>query len=167
MRFEFTKYEFLPSEKKAVFYYATHFDDGKILRWHEAILLPKPAGEIPTVLLESLHLMLGISYWKFYPSLIVRQPYQLTKQQADFFNTVYKNGLGEFFYRNNLDPTMSPKFEARNQKSETNPKISNFEIRISDFPSQALVGVGGGKDSIVTAELLKEHGFDFNSFFVG
>ncbi len=158
--FEFTKYDFTPGQQRVFFHYKTEFDDGNVVNWTETIILPKPVDHIPTILLESLHIMLGISYWKFYPSFIVRQPYQLTKPQANFWNTVYKKGLGEFFYRNALDPKISPKFSFENT---TQP----IPTSSSKLLTSSLVGIGGGKDSIVTAELLKEAGFDFDSFFVG
>ncbi|MEK7124391.1 MAG: UDP-N-acetylmuramoyl-L-alanine--D-glutamate ligase, partial [Patescibacteria group bacterium] len=90
--------------------------------------------------------------------------YNLSKQEADFWNIVYKKGLGEFFYRNNLDPKISPLFPYK--KSDAFRVIPRRFPRNSVTPTNILVGVGGGKDSIVSAELLKEHGINFNSFSV-
>src|SRR3989344_3479838 len=170
--FEFTGYDFQPAKKRAVFYYATRFADRSSLEFSETILLPKklemkgiPAG-LTKKLLESLHIMLGISYHKFYFAPKIELPYALAEGEAHFWNEVYKKGLGEFMYRNKLDPGQLAKFEARSTKSETNPKVSNFDIRISDFPSRSLVGIGGGKDSIVAAELLKIHGEKITAFVV-
>ena len=170
--FEFTGYDFQPAKKRAVFYYATRFADRSSLEFSETLLLPKklemngiPAG-LTKKLLESLHIMLGISYHKFYFAPKIELPYALAEGEAHFWNEVYKKGLGEFMYRNKLDPGQLAKFEARSTKSETNPKVSNFDIRISDFPSRSLVGIGGGKDSIVAAELLKIHGEKITAFVV-
>ena len=44
-----------------------------------------------------LHIIAGISYYKlFLPRDIVIKTLRLNKQQADFFNSFYINGLGEF-----------------------------------------------------------------------
>ena len=64
--FEFTSYEFTPGQNRIFFHYRTAFESGEVMDWTEIIILPKPAVGIPAAMLESLHLMLGISYWKFY-----------------------------------------------------------------------------------------------------
>ncbi len=157
--FEFTSYQFEPEKKQAIFYYATVFEDGETIHWTEIIILPKIArSPTPRNLLESLHIILGISYYKFHCATSVKLRYALTKQEADFWNTVYKKGLGEFFYKNNLDPSISPKFPF-NKIEKSAPRFM-----IHDSSSKCLVGIGGGKDSIVVAELLKQHGFDITAF---
>src|SRR3989338_3101249 len=160
--FEFTSYEFTPGQNRIFFHYRTAFESGEVMDWTEIIILPKPAVGIPAAMLESLHLMLGISYWKFYclpAGRQVRQPYQLTKQQADFFNTVYKKGLGEFFNRNNLDPKISPKFSY-------DKTVKPIPASSSKLLTSILLGIGGGKDSIVSAELLREANHPFTSFHI-
>ena len=71
--FEFTSYQFEPARKRAVFHYTTKFGGGQAIHFTETLLLPAipdvkeiPAGLLKKML-ESLHLMLGISYYKFYP----------------------------------------------------------------------------------------------------
>ena len=55
-------------------------------------------------LLTQLSLGLGLSYWKMYcPSELV-PPTPLTSAEADAWNTIYRDALGEFFFRNQLDP---------------------------------------------------------------
>ena len=162
--FEFTFYSFDPAKKRAVFNYKTEFSDREPLTFTETILLPKaPATDIPKelleILLQSLHIILGISYYKFYCATNVKLPYALSKQESDFWNTVYKKGLGEFFYKNNLPPKISPKFPFK--------KNVHYNIQALPHYNRHLVGIGGGKDSIVAAELLKENGFDITAFVVG
>src|SRR3989344_1113629 len=162
--FEFTSYVFEPDKKQAVFKYKTEFSDREPIIWTESILLPNvpdlkriPKGLLEK-LLQSLHIVLGVSYWKFYCATKVMMPYALSKQEANFWSTVYKKGLGEFFYKNNLDPKISPKFPfTKNYK----PEPISYK-----FSGRALVGIGGGKDSIVSAELLKQAGFDITSFSI-
>ncbi len=159
--FEFTSYEWEPEKKQVFFHYKTEFEDAEPIVWTESVILPRvpDTKDIPKKLLESLHIMLGISYWKFHCATNLRMPYALHKKEADFWNVVYKKGLGEFFYINNLDPKVSPKFPFnKNTKSD--------KLQTSSFKNRALVGIGGGKDSIVVAELLKQHGFDFTAFVV-
>lgn len=160
--FEFISYEFQPAQKRAVFHYATKFPDKDPIIWTETIILPEiPRCPAPEKLLESLHIMLGISYWKFYCATNIKLPYRLSKGEADFWNIVYKKGLGEFFYKNNLNPNISPKFPFSKQAVKDN---SSYKILAPRFKS--LVGIGGGKDSIVSAELLKTDKFDFTSFHI-
>ena len=49
------------------------------------------------------HIAFGISYYKaFLSPQIVIESGTLTQSQADFFNTFYLNGLGEFSVKNNV-----------------------------------------------------------------
>jgi len=162
--FEFTSYKFEPLEKRVIFNYKTEFTDENPLHFTESVVLPKipdlkniPAGLIEK-LLQDLHIILGISYYKLYCATKVKISYELTKKEADFWNTIYKKGLGEFFYRNNLDPSISPKFAYK--KNYVSKPISCV------LNPKSLVAIGGGKDSIVSAELLKEGPFDFETFFI-
>lgn len=162
--FEFTSYTFSPTKSRAVFYYATYFSDKSVLHFSEEILLPKPVStkKIPKELLEkilsSLHIILGISYYKFYCAPKISLPYQLSKGESEFWNTVYQNGLGEFFFQNKLDPKISPTFPFKKNIVVT-PTILNPD-------KNYLVGIGGGKDSIVVAELLKQAGVNQTLFHV-
>jgi len=164
--FEFTSYQFEPSKKGILFNYKTEFNDGSALFFTETIILPKTVNpkKISTKefekLLESLHIILGISYYKFYCATKVKFKYILSKKEADFWNTVYKKGLGEFFYRNNLDPKISPKFNFSKNKVTDFPEF-NFSNS-----KKCLLGIGGGKDSIVAGELLKESGFEITALSI-
>src|SRR3989344_1640555 len=106
--FEFTSYKFEPAKKRITFNYRTIFEGKDPLIFTETIILPKVPNldttpkEAVNKLLESLHIILGISYYKFYCATKVTLPYGLSKKEADFWNIIYKNGLGEFFYVNKL-----------------------------------------------------------------
>lgn len=160
--FEFTSYIYEPDKKRVVFTYKTEFEGREPLVWTEAIILPAiPEHEPPKKLLEALHIILGLSYWKFYcpPAVaFAKEGATLSEAEADFFNTVYKKGLGEFFYKNKLDPKISPKFPFSTTTRYNATTLQRY--------NRSLVGIGGGKDSIVSAELLKEAGHDFTSFHV-
>jgi UDP-N-acetylmuramoylalanine--D-glutamate ligase len=161
--FKFDSYKFEPENKQIIFNYRQEFKDGEAIIFTEKILLPEAPnlGGIPLGLLDrllsGLHLVLGTSYYKLYCAPDVRTPYKLTKEEADFWNTVYRKGLGEFYYRNGLDPKSSPKFSFdRRAKAESYSITKN---------NKCLVSVSGGKDSIVATELLKEQGFDITAVF--
>ena len=101
--FEFVSYEIQPDKKTINFNYRT-----RDLYLTEKIILPSPIpSSVNSVLLknilDNLHLILGISYFKIYCPKEIVIPYYLSKAQADFWNTVYTKGLGEFFYKNKID----------------------------------------------------------------
>lgn len=162
--FEFTQYNFLPEKKKITFSYAIHGVKEQTLRFTETVDLPRVPliSEIPQsvldALLRDLHLILGISYYKMFVPKAVKHSYALTREQASFWNTVYQTGLGEFLYRNKLDPRRMARFSATRGKKAQAVRIIRKD--------RSLVGIGGGKDSIVTAELLKQHKHPITSFHV-
>lgn len=109
-----------------------------------------------TRILENLLLVLGISYWKAYcPRDIVIKPFTLTRAQAEFWNTVYTKGLGEFFYQNNIDYRGLVAFPF--DEHAESPSLANIQTN-----EASLVMLGGGKDSIVSAELLRKEGKPFS-----
>ncbi|MBI2054355.1 MAG: UDP-N-acetylmuramoyl-L-alanine--D-glutamate ligase [Candidatus Staskawiczbacteria bacterium] len=164
--FEFVSYKFEPRKKRIFFNYKQRFKNNSPIFFIETIILPKAVDfkEIPDGFLnkifESLHLMLGISYYKFYcpPAVaIAKAGATLSEKEAEFWNTVYEKGLGEFFYRNKLDPGISPKFPFKKN-------IKSMAYRL-ESNNKCLVFMGGGKDSIVASELLREQKFDATAFF--
>lgn len=133
---------------------------GKIIDFTEKISFPPikdlrvPQSLINNIL-DNLLLILGVSYWKLYcPKDIVLESISLTKDQANFWNTVYTKGMGEFFYKNNIDFRGLIKFPFDN-------KVAFGPVKFSR-KNRSLVGIGGGKDSIVSAELLKQHNKQFD-----
>ena len=123
-------------------------------RFEEKIFLPKPISDsvdadVLTALLFNLHLALGISYWKMkcLPKIEIRSGI-LTTDQAQFWNLIYTKGLGEFYYRNKID--------FRNLVSFPYSHSAKVETKSLSFLKRELVGIGGGKDSMVTWERLKK-----------
>ncbi|WP_339865554.1 hypothetical protein [Paremcibacter congregatus] len=101
-------------------------------------------------LLHALHLAAGISYYKaFCPSEIRIDNQTLSPEDAAFFTKFYLHGLGEFAVENNLDLRETIQFPlSRAQRSIASP----VELKES-----AVVPIGGGKDSLVSLEIMK-HG---------
>jgi hypothetical protein len=97
--------------------------------------------------LQLLFFMAGVSYYKMYlaPEIVV-QAGEIDQPLADFLGKTYQRGLGEFFYLNQLDPRTPATFPTNSQ--------SLRHIKINNETGQ-LIGLGGGKDSLVSAELLR------------
>lgn len=105
------------------------------------------------LILDNILLVLGISYWKLYcPTEIRIHPFSLTKRQAEFWNTLYTKGMGEFYYKNNINFKGLVCFPHDTRVTNAVRKEQVNDKRILPW---SLVQIGGGKDSIVTTELLK------------
>lgn len=152
----------VPSENTIRFSYILKQGE-KRYSFTETIHLPDlPRSLVPEDLLQrvlqSVHLALGISYWKLFCSTEIQiNGYSLTPSQATFWNAVYTKGLGEFFYKNQIDFRGLVSFP-----SDTTP-VSPVHL---PRRNRSLVGIGGGKDSIVTAELLKKADRPFDGLVV-
>jgi hypothetical protein len=92
-----------------------------------------------------------ISYWKAAcsPELIVR-PQALSASQVLWWKKLYLNGLGEFFYTNGIEPGND--FMTIRATEGKQLEKSNCETAAG-----LLVPVGGGKDSVVSLELLSHY----------
>ena len=127
--------------------------------FEETVSFPLPEEDLsPDAMLALDHafrlifLLAGASYYKTYvPQRLECKAFPLDKAAAAFFEKTYLNGLGEFAYRNKLD---------------LDGKI-NFAVDANAAPEKhvslppkhkLLVPVGGGKDSIVSIETLKQAG---------
>ena len=113
---------------------------------------PQPDLSDPAVsrLLFSLGMAELVSYWKIACPPVVRLPMHMTKEQADWWKQLYFGGLGEFFYRNGIETDFD---------SFMTIESGSDALSSADAPQKTLSGklipVGGGKDSIVTLNLLK------------
>lgn len=160
-RFIFESYALDQTERRIELCYSL---DGK-LKFTETLILPPslkldmPPTELDAALF-ALHLAGGISYYKTYlPKTIEIASGQLSASAATFWDQLYQNGLGEFFYRNQIDFRGLIRFPALgNEKVMPNSKPRS--------PRRVLVPFGGGKDSLVTAEILKDVGVDQTLFRV-
>ncbi len=102
---------------------------------------------------ENLLILAGVSYFKAYaPKNIELSLGNLTEDEAAFYSQTYEKGLGEFWYVNGLDP-----------KSKVNFPISSKhkDVLAGGKHEGMVVGIGGGKDSLVTVEALKKTNVDF------
>ncbi len=97
-----------------------------------------------------------ISYWKATcsPEVVIK-PYVLSEAQISFWKKLYFNGLGEFFYVNGIE-VLQEDFMKIRCASEAPVHKTTF-----DTSDRFIVPIGGGKDSVVTLELLRKAGKDF------
>ena len=77
----------------------------------------------------------------------------LTAEEIRWWKKLYFNGLGEFLYRNGIDATEEELIQIEAPEPEAFHEPLVFEAK-----TDALVPIGGGKDSAVTATLLKNNG---------
>ena len=110
--------------------------------------------------LDNLFIAVGVSYYKaFVPEVIeFDNDLQLTEDEAQFWHSFYVNGLSEFAHKNKISLEEKVKF----------PFVKNLQKKPFNLPlsETVLVPVGGGKDSNVTIEILRENNFDIMLFSV-
>ncbi len=101
-----------------------------------------------------------VSYFKCTcsPNVIINAGY-IDDTQINWFKKLYYYGLGEFLYKNGIDVSMDEFINI----TCTNNKKSEFDVTYR--PNGNLIPIGGGKDSIVTLELMKDE-FENNTCFV-
>ncbi len=95
-----------------------------------------------------------ISYWKcLCPPVVEVRCGRLSPEQIAFWKKLYFNGLGEFFYINGISATQEDFLTLTTLPNNTPTplRIQNSELRTQN----SLVPIGGGKDSVVTLELLQ------------
>lgn len=92
-----------------------------------------------------------ISYWKAScsPQLIIR-PFKLTIEQINWWKKLYFQGLGEFFYLNSIETSQD---DFMSIICESNRSILLFDEEVKN--ELVMIPVGGGKDSIVSLEVIK------------
>lgn len=90
-------------------------------------------------------------------NIIVNAGY-LDQDQINWFKKLLYNGLGEFLYLNNIEISENELFNITSYG-----KQKNFELNYQGKGN--LIPVGGGKDSNVTLELLKNE-FETNTCFI-
>ena len=148
------------------------FEIKNLSKFHPTWCIPKKnisifnniGNEENKKLIENMVFNLGmaelVSYWKITCSpLVTIKNVCLSDNQIEWWKKLYFYGLGEFFYKNNIKT---------NIKEFMNIKVGNIKLKKIDLEEEfegALVPIGGGKDSIVTLDIIKED-FDTNMCYV-
>ena len=122
--------------------------------------------DILDILVFNIGMIELISYWKcFCPPKVTVKCGTLSDSQIRFWKKIYFNGLGEFFYINGIHVTIEDfiKIECLNElmpecfSTDASKHLNNQTFKQSSNQSNYLVPIGGGKDSVVTLELLSSH----------
>ena len=146
------------------------FEIAGLSHFNPDFVLPKPQNS-PEYLSElavfreaafSLGLVELISYWKITcaPQVIVECG-SLNEEQIAWWKKLYFNGLGEFFYKNQIETDQE---HFMSIKSEGNKIRGRQDAR--QYHGN-LIPVGGGKDSFVSLDLLKGMKSDNHAFVIG
>ncbi|HLY91511.1 MAG TPA: hypothetical protein VKQ27_21185, partial [Acetobacteraceae bacterium] len=141
------------------------FDDA--LRFEERIVFPRVDRTLSAVEDEALErifrmllLACGVSYYKAYaPDRIRCTAFPVDPATAAFFTEFYVKGLGEYAWRNAVNL-------AGRVHIVTDAVESASAVQV-ELPRRTCVPVGGGKDSIVTVECLKQAGEPLVLFSLG
>jgi len=98
--------------------------------------------------IQALFFLAGTSYFKTYaPPEIVVKTGTLDQEMAAFFSKTYQRGLGEFWYVNDLDPRTPVNFPVTSAET-----VAPLDATAGEG---LLVAIGGGKDSLVSIEMLR------------
>jgi hypothetical protein len=143
------------------------FRMGDVVFHPEALIESRPFLNLESDAIDRMVFDIGmielISYWKCAcPPTVKVVCGSLTDEQVAFWKKLYWNGLGEFFYTNGIAETQdaflqveSGKWKVENNATQTaSVNLSTFHSPLSAY----LVPIGGGKDSVVTLELLRRAG---------
>ncbi len=164
--FTFCAYKVDTVRSIITFTYRVEFRYGITKTFTDKLSFPDVAPElwekVPKAVLEStlqaLLLMIGINYWCVFPTRNIQiEGFTLTREQAQFWDLLYLNGLGEFFYNMKMDFHNLIAFPY--DDSAVAPLPARFER-----PARALLLNGAGKDSILSAETLKASNTPFDFF---
>ena len=118
-----------------------------------------PDGEHFRGLLDLTAIVLGVSYFKLLAPFVITAPQlALTEAERAFVIDLYENGLGEFYARNNLE-----RFGRLRLMTGTADRTA---VPGPMLQHRALLPIGGGKDSLVSVQLLEAAGAAFTPFAV-
>ncbi|MGC4896152.1 hypothetical protein [Micromonospora sp. DT31] len=157
--FTFPSYSIDFATGEVLFDYALTGPDGE-RRFTEVLTLPVPAEPVDDAtaatlarVLELLHVVAGVSYYKAAAPPRLLLPAPLGAAAVELVTAVYTKGLAEYAYRNELPHVLKLRPEVPSGTVEPATPLDNSDRR-------PLSAVGGGKDSIVSLEALRRAGLD-------
>jgi hypothetical protein len=159
--FVFDSYEWRPAAMSLALRY--RFAKGP--RFEERLyfdLPPKPlsaaAAAAVARIFRLIFLFSGVSYYKaFVPPVLRCAAFALDRPTMEFLEKFYRHGLAEFAFKNRI--ALEFRFVA-----DPVPPAAAVAL---DLPRRTCVPVGGGKDSIVSLECLKQAGEPLILFSLG
>jgi UDP-N-acetyl-alpha-D-muramoyl-L-alanyl-L-glutamate epimerase len=139
--------------KKGDLHIAYDFAVGEIAFRPKVVIKDIPKVDIKKF--DHLIFQLGLaempSYWKATASpKIIIEAGKLNKAQIGWWHDLFMRGMGQYFYENKIDFTKK-NFLAIESRGEGGEAVLTKKLS-----KRILVPVGGGKDAVVTLELLKK-----------
>src|SRR4030043_733010 len=150
-RFVFEKYSYRISGKNLEVFFDFKIEPD--ISFRPKIVIKNIQGKVNN--LENLIFHLGLmeipTYWKATcsPEIIIRTGF-LSREQISWWKGLIIKGMGQFFFENKID-WRSKNFLKIKCESNNKYKIFNGKLK-----NRYLVPFSGGRDSIVTIELLKK-----------
>ncbi|MCF7846805.1 MAG: endonuclease domain-containing protein [Candidatus Gracilibacteria bacterium] len=159
--FIFESWEWNPLAKKLFLRYSL---DGEINFeevWKFDFEFAKNQNQQPLrAAMKFLWIVAGVSYFKsVLPQNIVFAEGDVNKAQAKFFEKLWTQGLGEFFWQNKIDPRRVVRFPV-------NETVKSAPERVKKL-NGTMLPIGGGKDSLLSAEILRAGEEAFVTWTVG
>jgi len=143
------------------------FRIGSNIRFRPKIVIKnidqKRIANLDKKVIDNLVFHLGLiellSYWKVTcsPEIIIKAG-SLNKQQTKWWKDLIINGMGQFFYENKIN------FRQKGFFNISSPIQNSSRAQYVSCKNRILIPIGGGKDSIVSLELLKGAKKEINCF---
>lgn len=160
-----------PSQMEAEFHFCIQDRQG-CDRYHFRPWLKFPLNRFSSAektdpkLLDSLIFHCGmvelISYWKSCccPHVLIECA-ALNPEQKAWFRKLYFYGLGEFFFLNGIRANIDDFMDIESSSQDMTPTFSALKpgelLKKGTLREAVLIPVGGGKDSVVSLEVLRPH----------
>ena len=163
--FYFEKFEFDFTSLKAKFFYSfdeiEFFEEEIDFKDSDFVLRENIDEEIIINLLFHAHISIWISYYKLFPTKnLVVKSWFLDEENINFWKKFYRNGLWEFFIKNDFNFNDILDFQNSLEKEKKFPLIRGLG-------GSSLLMWWWWKDSIVSSILLEEEGQNFDAFVFG
>lgn len=156
--FIFEDYSFDEASNTASFHYS--FDGER--RFKEQMTFAGATVNYDKPLLERAlflsFILVGSSYFKCFPTRDIQfKEGTIDEWQAGFLNSVYQEGMSQFAYENSLTRDNLAHFQGRGE----------FSLRPLPYHGEGVLSLqSGGKDSLLTAQMLNEKNQDFSVFYI-
>src|SRR5438876_1972596 len=100
------------------------------------------------------------SYWKATSSSVIEiRAGGMTAEQVRWWEDLLINGMGEFFYRNDIDFTSTDFVKIIPKPNGST--INGYAAYPNQLPARSLLTIGGGRDSALAAALFRDSGQPF------
>ncbi len=155
-QFVYRSYSVVESDGEIALHFLYELREGeRVTPFHHRISLKKNIKmstdfDMETILFH-IGLVEAVSYYKIaVPKEFYIACGYLTQEQKKWFVKLYFNGLGEFIYLNKIDIAEDDLVEFI---TVDEPKFTKIERETKE---RAIIPIGGGKDSLVSYELLRD-----------